>query len=246
MKNILLLIILFSSAILYAQQPSGVKRIAVIIGANDGGTGRAKLKYAVSDANSFSKVMTDMGALQKNNMVLLFDPDIRNIVSAFRKIKQTAEQSKDSRVEFFFYYSGHSDEEGLLLANEKLQYSNLKNMIKDIPAEVRIAVLDSCSSGAFTRIKGGKSAPSFLLDTSNDMKGNAFITSSSSDEVSQESDKINGSFFTHYLVSGMRGAADVSQDKKITLNEIYQYAYSETLGRTQKTMGGPQHPNYHI
>ena len=78
------------------------------------------------------------------------------------------------------------------------------------------------------------------------MEGHAFLTSSSADEVSQESDSIGGSFFTHYLVSGLRGAADTTRDGRVTLNEIYQHTYSETLARTEDTLGGPQHPNYDI
>ena len=33
---------------------------------------------------------------------------------------------------------------------------------------------------------------------------------------------------------------------KITLNEAYQYAYNETLAKTEKTMKGAQHPSYDI
>ena len=78
------------------------------------------------------------------------------------------------------------------------------------------------------------------------MRGHAFLTSSSADEVAQESEGLGGSFFTHYLTSGMRGAADVSGDGKITLNEAYQFAFHETLGGTADTRGGAQHPAYDI
>jgi hypothetical protein len=47
-------------------------------------------------------------------------------------------------------------------------------------------------------------------------------------------------------VSGLRGAADTSGEGKVTLNEAYQYAFNETLGRTLTTQGGPQHPSYDI
>jgi hypothetical protein len=78
------------------------------------------------------------------------------------------------------------------------------------------------------------------------MRGQAFLTSSSADESAQESDRLGGSFFTHYLISGMRGAADVSGDGRVTLNEAYQFAFNETLSRTVGTRGGPQHPVYDI
>jgi hypothetical protein len=78
------------------------------------------------------------------------------------------------------------------------------------------------------------------------MTGYAFLTSSSDTEASQESDEIAASFFTHYLVSGLLGAADTTGDGKVTLNEAYQHAFAETLSRTSETFAGAQHPSYEI
>src|SRR5262249_32706624 len=88
--------------------------------------------------------------------------------------------------------------------------------------------------------------PPFLADSSVRVRGHAFLASSSLDEAAQESDRIGGSFFTHFLLSGLRGAADVSGDGRVTLNEAYNFAFSETLARTEKTLSGPQHPAYDI
>ncbi len=78
------------------------------------------------------------------------------------------------------------------------------------------------------------------------MRGHAFLTSSAETEAAQESDRIRASYFTHYLISGFRGAADLSGDGRVTLNEAYQFAFNETLGRTVDTKGGAQHPSYDI
>src|SRR4029079_8482445 len=83
-------------------------------------------------------------------------------------------------------------------------------------------------------------------DESSDMRGHAFLTSSAETEAAQESDRIRASYFTHYLISGFRGAADLSGAGKVTLNEAYQFAFNETLGRTVDTRGGAQHPSYDI
>jgi hypothetical protein len=45
------------------------------------------------------------------------------------------------------------------------------------------------------------------------------------------------------LISGFRGAADLSGDGKVALNEAYEFAFNETLGRTVDTNGGAHHPN---
>jgi len=97
-----------------------------------------------------------------------------------------------------------------------------------------------------TRTKGSKRRAPFLLDTSSKVKGNPFLTSSSASEAAQESDNIQGSFFTHYLFSGLRGAADTTRDGRVTLNEAYQFAFHQTLARTETSMLGPQHAAYDI
>src|SRR5262249_42604973 len=78
------------------------------------------------------------------------------------------------------------------------------------------------------------------------VRGHAFLASSSQSEAAQESDRIGGSFFTHYLVTGLRGAADASGDGRVTLNEAYAFAFRETLAGTEATRGGAQHPAYDI
>jgi hypothetical protein len=150
------------------------------------------------------------------------------------------------RTEIVFYYSGHSDDEGLLLNREKYYYRELREKINNIPSDMRIVILDSCASGAFTRIKGGEKTLPFLIDSSSTAEGYAFLTSSSANESSQESDRIASSYFTHSLVAGLRGAADTAGDGRVTLNELYRYAYAETMARTETSLYGTQHPSYDI
>ncbi len=225
-----------------------VQRFSMVVGANYGGPTRPSLRYAVSDARTVLKTLNEMGGVDMVNASLLVEPGRTQFLSSLdelrAKIMRAAEASR--RVEFVFYYSGHSDEEGILLGREKVSYRDIRRSIEGMPADVRIAILDSCSSGAFTQMKGGKARSPFMVDSSYSMKGYAFLTSSSADEASQESERLCGSFFTNALVAGLRGAADLNDDRRVTLNEAYQFAYHETLARTERTYGGPQHPNYHI
>jgi len=225
-----------------------IKRYAMVIGANDGGKDRVKLRYAVSDAKSFLSVLEELGGVLEEDSLLLQDPDVKTFYTEMGRLLTRMEKARSeySRVEAIFYYSGHSDAENILLGNEKISYGDFRKTIDSMPADVRIAILDSCLSGAFTRLKGGKKKLPFLIDEAYNMKGYAFMTSSSATEASQESDLIEGSFFTHYLISGMRGAADMIQDGRVTLSEAYQFTFNETLAETTKTMSGPQHPYYNI
>jgi hypothetical protein len=230
------------------QDKNIIKRFAVVMGANDGGKDRIRLRYAVSDAKAMSRVLDELGGVMEEDNLSLLNPDVKTFYTEMGKLFSRMEKARSeySRVEVIFYYSGHSDEENILLGNEKIPYEDFRQTINSMPADVHIAILDSCLSGAFARLKGGKKKKPFLLDEAYDMKGYAFMTSSSATEASQESDLIEGSFFTHYLISGIRGAADLTQDGRVTLNEAYQFTFNETLAETTKTMSGPQHPFYDI
>jgi hypothetical protein len=231
-----------------AAEEMPLRRFAFIVGANDGGPGRTQLRYAVKDARALSSVLTEMGGVLPEDTVFLTDPSREIFFKELNKLVATVAgiRDKSSRVEVIFYYSGHSDEDYMMIGRERISYQEFRNKINSINADVRIAILDSCASGSFNLLKGVKKRSPFLINKAYDMKGFAFMTSSSSLEPSQESGRLKGSIFTHYLVSGLRGAADMSQDGIITLNEAYQYAYRETLTLSQKTMSGPQHPSYNI
>ncbi|QDG49475.1 caspase family protein [Persicimonas caeni] len=224
------------------------QRYVLLVAANDGGKERVKLRYAATDAQALGEVLVQMGGVPEGNTELVAEPSPSELTDAIAKLEKkiAAQNAKGRRTELLFYYSGHSDERGLLLGENRYGYRSLRRKLDKIPADVRLIILDSCSSGALTRTKGGKRAPAFLTDQASEVKGHAILTSSSQDEAAQESDAIGASFFTHFLVSGLRGAADASGDRRVTLNEAYRYAFDETLARTQNTRGGAQHAAYDI
>jgi hypothetical protein len=226
--------------------PPGLRRFALVVGANDGGPGRVKLRFAGSDARSFSRVLRDLGGASPDDVEVLVEPTLADVRAGFTRLatRMAAARSTGGRVELIVYYSGHSDEQGLLFSGVKLTYDDLRRQISSMPADVQIAILDSCASGAFTRTKGGKRRPAFLVDEAHRVRGHAFLSSSSVDEQAQESDRLGASFFTHAFVGGLRGAADANRDGRVTLQEAYYFAYSETVSGTQNTRFGTQHPNY--
>jgi hypothetical protein len=227
-----------------------VRRFVLVAGANFGGADRPPLRYAVSDAERFAAVLTDLGGVDPQNATLLKEPRVRDLVQALDQLSRRVSEAKrpagGGRTEVLVYYSGHADEKGLLLGDDRYSYQSLRDRLDEVPADVRIAVLDACASGAFTRLKGGKARKPFLVDESASMRGHAFLTSSAETEAAQESDHIGASYFTYYLVSGLRGAADVSGEGRVTLNEAYQFAFNETLGKTAGSGAGAQHPSYDI
>ena len=230
------------------------RRLVLAAGANNGGVDRELLRYAVTDAENFVGVLQEMGGLDPADVVLLRDPGLADFEQGLAELQRRVRAAlrRGDRLEVLLYYSGHADEQGLLLAGDRLEYPLLRRALETAAADVHIAVLDACASGAITRVKGGRRRPSFLgrpsllMDESFDMKGYAFLTSSSAAEAAQESDLLRASFFTHYLVSGLRGAADGDGDGRVILSEAYRFTFDETRARTTGTVGGVQHPAYEV
>lgn len=223
-----------------------VRRFALIIGANDGGKDRVQLHFAGTDARAFAGVLRELGGTDPADILTLTEPTLADIDAGFARIgrQMSAARAGGARVQLIVYYSGHSNEEGLLVGGRLLGYDELRQRIRSAPADVQIAILDSCASGSFTRTKGGTRRPAFLVDESLRVTGHAFLSSSSATEAAQESDRLSGSFFTHYLIGGLRGAADANRDRRVTLSEAYQFAFHETVARTKTTRYGAQHPAY--
>jgi hypothetical protein len=224
------------------------RRLALVIGSHEGGKGRDRLVYAGSDAAAFRRTLEELGGLNRGDATILVDPDSLRVVKALDDMEERVRALKrtGARVEALVYYSGHANEKGILLGSQAIDYRVFRARMNSLGADVRIAVLDACESGALTRLKGGHTAPAFLVDRSTRSEGYAILTSSSESESSQESDRVGGSFFTNALNTGLRGAADASRDGKVTLHEAYQFAYNETLARTETSRGGPQHAGYDI
>ncbi len=247
MKNLLIVFFAFSQ-VGFARHETVIRRYALLISREDGGRSNPKLRYSQSDAKSLAKVLHEVGGVNGSEMSVAYNPSRAELATRFQLMKQLIQRRKamKERSELVFYYSGHSDESGILLGSERLTYHDLKKSIQALNADVSMLVLDSCASGSLTRLKGGVKVAPFLTESLSNLKGFVALTSSSNDEASQESDKLGASYFTHYLISGLRGAADINSDNKVTLNEAYQYAYQQTLARTEKTIAGPQHPSYTI
>jgi hypothetical protein len=144
------------------------KRFGVFIGANNGGRDRVTLRYALSDAQAVAQIFAEMGGIRAEDRMVLLDPSIADIDRQLTLLNQRLNEAKETykRTELIFYYSGHSDEEGLLLNQQRYAYRDLRARINSLPSDMRIVILDSCASGAFTRAKGGVKTLPFLIDES--------------------------------------------------------------------------------
>ncbi|MCB0385126.1 MAG: hypothetical protein KDD43_07015, partial [Bdellovibrionales bacterium] len=102
-----------------------------------------------------------------------------------------------------------------------------------------------CFSGALKTKGVTKSQPISLVNYDVDEPtGSVVLTSSSGKEFSYESENLKGSIFTYHLVSGIYGQADGNEDGLVTIDELYQYVYSQTKYQNMVSGGPVQHPEF--
>jgi hypothetical protein len=225
------------------------RRVAIVAGNNAGTGAMPALRYAETDAGKMARVLVEIGDVDASDVLLLQGQTLGAVETAIAEVKQRIEayrRQPDTRTMLLFYFSGHSDGESLEFGREKLAYARLKALLAGTEADVRLVIVDACRSGRGIGIKGARPTEAFdikLLDTLT-TSGEAFITSSAADEAALESAEVKGSFFTHHFVSGLRGAADTSGDRQITLTEAYRHAYERTVAATAALPVGTQHPTY--
>jgi hypothetical protein len=218
---------------------------ALVVGSNAGGPGQKPLRYAESDAQRMAEVLVTLGGYDATRVTRLLAPsavelaaEIERLGSALQAHARAGEPSR-----FFFYYSGHARADALNIGNTEVALRDLRERLLELPASLSVVVLDACQSGAFARTKGASPATDFSFNSVDKLstQGVAVIASSSGEELSQESDELQSSHFTHHWLVALRGAGDQNHDGAVTLAEAYDYAYGRTLATTSTTTIGEQH-----
>lgn len=226
-----------------------VLRFGLFVGSNRGGEHEQPLRFATTDAQRMQEVLVELGGFSPLDALILREPTadaMRGALIALNDRVRAAAARPDVQVVLFVYYSGHADAKALHLGSTRLPLLELEQLVRGSAAHFRALLIDACGSGALTRGKGGTPAAPFPVELRDELEGQgvAFLTSSSASEDAQESDELGGSFFSHYFVSGLMGAADTDGDGRVDLEEAYRYAYAATLRSTSRTWNGPQHPTF--
>ena len=222
-------------------------RVAVVVGNNLGNDPSRTLRFAEAEAGRLASLLRTAGEF--DSVVTVKGAERAAVEEALVSARALLDRAhtQGKRTLFLFYYSGHGDQDALELGSSRLPLRDLRSYLEQLSgADVRVAFVDACQSGALTGVKGGRRAPGYEIHLADPgtVKGMAIVTSSTANELSQESDDLGGSFFTHNIMVGLRGAADSSRDGQVTLGEVYQFAFRRTLASTAVSLAGGQHPTY--
>ncbi len=224
-------------------------KFALIIGNTEyTDPGLAQLTAPGKDAEDFARVLkdTEIGAFD-DVVTLLNQPEyvVREAIDDFFNQKMPDDL-------LVLYFSGHGvrDELGALYlavkntTRTKLRATGIKSdYIREAMDQSRsrrqVLVLDCCNSGAFAQ--GTKAEIGGSVGTKSAFEGGygrVILTASDSTQFAWEGDKVIGqtdnSLFTHFLVEGLEGEADLDGDGRITVDELYDYSYERVRLATPK------------
>ncbi len=222
-------------------------RVAVVIGSNVGLGHERPLQYAEQDARRFYSLVTEIGGVEKERAYLVTGGDASAVRRAVDEAKgRIHELARLGPTALIVYVSAHADEENLHLEGTTLSVAELRQRVGQTPASLRLVIIDACRTPVQTAPKGGSPGPSVSvnLHRSEKLQGDLYISSTSRGEPAQEWSFLKGALFTHHLVTGLRGAADLDGNGRISLSEGYSYAFRRTLSGAVTAEAGPQHPSF--
>jgi hypothetical protein len=213
------------------------RRIAVVAGSDLGGPEDPPLRFAQRDALSVARVLTELAGVSRRDLLLALGD-----ASALRAALAQAEAlAATGPTTVFFYYSGHADQEALHIGPARVPWAEVRAFLDGGRSGLRIAVLDACQAGGLTTAKGFTVVPAALPVP---QTGSVVLAAAAPAETAQEAQALGGSFFTHFLVSALRGAADTNGDGRVTLSEAHAYTTAQTLSATTARARTIQHPSF--
>ena len=215
--------------------------------------GLSQLSAPVRDAENFARVLQSPNICAFDDVITLLNQPVSIVSEA---IDEFFEQKKIDDL-LVLYFSGHGirDERGALylavrntnryrLPSTAIKSDFIREVMDNSRSRRQALILDCCNSGAFAQ--GTKAVTGGSIGTASLFEGTGYgrivLTASDSTQFAWEGDQIIGetenSLFTHFLVKGLEGAADDDGDGRITIDELYDYAYGQIVHITSKQTPG--------
>jgi len=197
------------------------------------------LKYTDDDAyRIFAHLKSpEGGALDNEQIKILIDED-----ATLEKIKSTISDvfsKAGSNDLVMLYFSGHGLNGSFLPIdfdgyNNKLLHEDINALLEQSPAKYKICIADACHSGSMYASRGtvSETLDKYYRTLAQAQAGTALILSSKSTETSLESSGLRQGVFSHFLIRGLRGEADMSTDGIITIAELFNYIHQNVRSYT--------------
>ena len=217
-------------------------KVALLIGISEYEPGLAPLPNAVKDVEAMRRVLVnpEMGNFAEADVTMLKNPPRQHMEDAIYNLY--ANRDQDDLV--LFYFSGHGvtvesgdfyfstsitrKNQGKLIPTSAVAATNVHSWMNQSKSKRLVVILDCCFSGAFAKGLTAKDSGTIDLQQYLGGEGRAILTASTSTQYAFESDGLELSIYTHYLVEGIeKGAADIDGDGLIAVDELHRYAKSK-------------------
>lgn len=217
-------------------------KLALIIGNTDYlDPGLARLSAPGKDTEDFARVLKDPEFCAFDDVkVLLNEPEpvVREAIDDFFH-----ERKLDDLLVLYFSGHGVRDEMGALylavkntnrfrLRSTAIKSDFVREAMDQSRSRRQVLILDCCNSGAFSQ--GTKAATGVSIGTATAFEagsGRIILTASDATQYAWEGEQVIGetqnSLFTHFLVQGLEGEADLDGDGNIAVDELYDFAYEK-------------------
>ncbi|MEH1789275.1 MAG: SUMF1/EgtB/PvdO family nonheme iron enzyme [Nostoc sp.] len=217
-------------------------KVALLIGVSEYEPGLSPLPNAVNDVEAMQRVLVnpEMGGFAEADVKVLKNPQRQEMENAIYELYANCQ--KDDLV--LFYFSGHGvtvesgdfyfstsitrKNQGKLIPTSAVAATNVHSWMNQSKSKRLVVILDCCFSGAFAKGLTVKDGGTVDLQQHLGGEGRAILTASTSTQYAFESDGLELSVYTHYLVEGIeKGAADIDGDGLIAVDELHRYAKSK-------------------
>jgi len=254
----------------FKRRSAAASRLHILaIGINKYKNAVYNLNFGRSDAEAFTR------ALEKQGQTI-FSQVVKREVYDEKAVKAVIEKEINHLIDtvgpedvFAFFYAGHGvmNVDGTredadfylvthdvtqlygkseLLERKAISARQLKEWIKQIPAQKQVIILDACQAGgaveAFALRGAAEQKAIAQLARST---GTVVLASSGSEQFASEVTKLGHGLFTYALLQALSGQADGGDpsDGKITIKEVEAYISDRVPELTQQFRGSAQYPN---
>ena len=198
------------------------------------------LRYTDDDAYQFYAFLKSIegGALQDGQINLLIDEEAThdNILAALRQTFRKADEND----QILFYFSGHGlpgaflpvDAQGEINA---LRHDEVNEVLSASKSRHKLVIADACHSGSLAARSGRSNTASlsaYYTGLGDATASTALLMSSAEEEISMEDRGLRSGVFSHYLIRGLKGEADLDRDYLVTIQELFDYVHREVRGYT--------------
>ncbi len=239
-------------------------RRSLIIGVNGYKPDIGRLNYCASDARRIEGVLNaHRDGFNSTESILLADellggssdpqsPTRSNIIENIVSLCERA-VSEDT---LLIYFSGHGtlgknnrfyllplDARSASIEQTAISWQWLKDTVDQSQAKNKIVIIDACHSGAGKDVTASvRTSFKIMEEVEQDSKGFVCLTSCSGGQVSYELAELEQGIFSHYLISGINGAADPLGRGVVDIESLYTFVRDRTKLHA-KQIGAEQDPH---